>query len=36
VLVVWKIGLLSPAERSDGSHRVYDEAAVQRLYSARW
>jgi MerR family transcriptional regulator, thiopeptide resistance regulator len=26
------IGLLSPAERSDGGHRVYDEAAVQRLY----
>jgi MerR family transcriptional regulator, thiopeptide resistance regulator len=27
-----EIGLLSPAERSDGGHRVYDEAAVQRLY----
>lgn len=27
-----EIGLLSPAERSDGGHRVYDEAGVQRLY----
>jgi DNA-binding transcriptional MerR regulator len=27
-----EIGLLSPAERSDGGHRVYDEADVQRLY----
>ena len=27
-----EIGLLSPAERSDGGHRVYDEASVQRLY----
>jgi MerR family transcriptional regulator, thiopeptide resistance regulator len=27
-----EIGLLSPAQRSDGGHRVYDEAAVQRLY----
>jgi DNA-binding transcriptional MerR regulator len=27
-----EIDLLSPAERSDGGHRVYDEAAVQRLY----
>jgi DNA-binding transcriptional MerR regulator len=27
-----QIGLLSPGERSDGGHRVYDEAAVQRLY----
>jgi DNA-binding transcriptional MerR regulator len=27
-----EIGLLSPAERSGGGHRVYDEAAVQRLY----
>jgi MerR family transcriptional regulator, thiopeptide resistance regulator len=27
-----EIGLLSPAERSDGGHRVYDEAEVQRLY----
>ena len=27
-----EIGLLTPAERSDGGHRVYDEAAVQRLY----
>ena len=27
-----EIGLLSAAERSDGGHRVYDEAAVQRLY----
>jgi DNA-binding transcriptional MerR regulator len=27
-----EIGLLQPAERSDGGHRVYDEAAVQRLY----
>ncbi len=27
-----EIGLLRPAERSDGGHRVYDEAAVQRLY----
>jgi MerR family transcriptional regulator, thiopeptide resistance regulator len=26
------IGLLSPAERSDGGHRVYGEADVQRLY----
>ena len=27
-----EIGLLSPAQRSDGGHRVYDEADVQRLY----
>jgi len=27
-----EIGLLSPAERSDGGHRVYAEADVQRLY----
>jgi DNA-binding transcriptional MerR regulator len=27
-----EIGLLSPAERSDGGHRVYDVADVQRLY----
>jgi DNA-binding transcriptional MerR regulator len=27
-----EIGLLSAAERSDGGHRVYDEADVQRLY----
>jgi DNA-binding transcriptional MerR regulator len=27
-----EIGLLSPAERSDGGHRVYDEGDVQRLY----
>jgi MerR family transcriptional regulator, thiopeptide resistance regulator len=27
-----EIGLLTPAERSDGGHRVYDEASVQRLY----
>ena len=27
-----EIGLLSPAQRSDGGHRVYDEASVQRLY----
>ena len=27
-----EIGLLSPAARSDGGHRVYDEAGVQRLY----
>jgi DNA-binding transcriptional MerR regulator len=27
-----EIGLLSPAERSDGGHRVYDDADVQRLY----
>ena len=27
-----EIGLLSPAQRSDGGHRVYDEAGVQRLY----
>jgi DNA-binding transcriptional MerR regulator len=27
-----EIGLLSPAERSDGGQRVYDEAGVQRLY----
>ena len=27
-----EIGLLSPAERSDGGHRVYGEAEVQRLY----
>jgi len=27
-----EIGLLSPAERSDGGHRVYEEADVQRLY----
>ena len=27
-----EIGLLSPAERSDGGHRVYGEADVQRLY----
>ena len=27
-----EIGLLSPARRSDGGHRVYDEASVQRLY----
>ena len=27
-----EIGLLSPAERSDGGHRVYYEAGVQRLY----
>jgi MerR family transcriptional regulator, thiopeptide resistance regulator len=26
------IGLLSPAERSEGGHRVYGEADVQRLY----
>src|SRR5215213_7683251 len=26
------IGLLSPAERSGGGHRVYGEADVQRLY----
>ena len=26
-----EIGLLS-AQRSEGGHRVYDEAAVQRLY----
>lgn len=29
---VWKIGVLAPANRSDGGHRVYDERAVQRLY----
>ena len=27
-----EIGLLSAAERSDGGHRVYDEADVRRLY----
>jgi DNA-binding transcriptional MerR regulator len=27
-----EIGLLSPAERSDGGHRVYGEADVRRLY----
>ena len=27
-----EIGLLSPEERSDGGHRVYGEADVQRLY----
>src|SRR5215212_5289816 len=27
-----EIGLLSPAGRLDGGHRVYDEADVQRLY----
>ena len=27
-----EIGLLTPAERTDGGHRVYDEPAVQRLY----
>ncbi len=27
-----EIGLLSPAQRSDGGHRVYDEPDVQRLY----
>jgi DNA-binding transcriptional MerR regulator len=27
-----EIRLLSPAERSDGGHRVYDEADVRRLY----
>jgi DNA-binding transcriptional MerR regulator len=26
------IGLLSPAERGGGGHRVYDEASVERLY----
>jgi MerR family transcriptional regulator, thiopeptide resistance regulator len=27
-----EIGLLSPAQRSDGGHRFYDEADIQRLY----
>jgi DNA-binding transcriptional MerR regulator len=27
-----EIGLLSPAQRSEGGHRVYDETDVQRLY----